>query len=595
MADLNKQIIGDATLYIGSCLEVLPHIRNVDAVVTDPPYHLTSIVKRFGAENAAPAKHGKDGAYARASKGFMNKQWDGGDIAFQPETWRLVYDAMKPGAHLCAFGGTRTFHRMVCAIEDAGFEIRDTLGWLYGSGFPKSHDVSKGIDRAAGAEREVVGAQTRPDGTRRDSAKGGAPGTVLHERLNTNGAMADITAPATPAAAQWHGWGTALKPAFEPICLARKPLGEKTVAANVLAHGTGAINIDACRIGTDGGTTRAEQTAHPRNADGTEDRSQHWARTGHGIDTLDAGRWPANLLHDGSDEVTRLFPDGGPSSYAPSHNGDFQSVAKNPEHAHTTFGHDDLGGSASRFFKECKWLPHELTEHTNASDAAETFDLQSEQLASALSHAAAQLTPQLGLTLSDCLAHSMSVTQSELRAICRLATETILNFVERFSQGQPPERHIQSNNHVQCVAIPKQTGIITITVSLWKSNGFAEAATFNATLPNSAVGAKDLELARAFYCAKADKEDRAGSKHPTVKPRALMRWLVRLITPPGGTVLDCFAGTGSTLQAALAEGFHAIGIEREAEYAADIKRRLQRVSGEDSPLFQTTQSIANRH
>lgn len=418
---------------VATMIEMASRGVQLDSCVTDPPYHLTSIVDRFGGKNAKPAKHGKDGAFARASRGFMSATWDGGDVAFQPETWRAVYNILKPGSHLCAFGGTRTFHRMVCAIEDAEFEIRDTLGWMYGSGFPKSHDVSKGIDKAAGAEREVV------DAAKAAQQTASAASVPYGGKGNTG----EITAPATPEAKQWQGWGTALKPSFEPICLARKPLSEKTVAANVLTHGTGAINIDGCRIGTDGGTTRAEQTAHPKNADGTEDRSQHWARTGHSIDTLDAGRWPANLCHDGSDEVTRLFPDGGPSTSAPRHNGDFQSVAKNQEHAHTTFGHDDLGGNASRF----------------------------------------------------------------------------------------------------------------------------------------------------FYCAKADKEDRAGSKHPTVKPRALMRWLVRLITPPGGTVLDCFAGTGSTLQAALAEGFHAIGIEREAEYAADIKRRLQRVSGEDSPLFQTTQAL----
>jgi len=145
----------------GDCREVMATLLDegvqVDAVVTDPPYHLTSIVNRFGADNAAPAKAGKTGVYARSSVGFMGQKWDGGDIAFRPETWRLVHDLMKPGAHLLAFSGTRTYHRMVCAIEDAGFSIRDCILWVFATGFPKNHDVSKAIDKAAGAEREVVG------------------------------------------------------------------------------------------------------------------------------------------------------------------------------------------------------------------------------------------------------------------------------------------------------------------------------------------------------------------------------------------------------------------------------------------------------
>jgi DNA modification methylase len=186
------------------CRAVLACIpdNSVDAVVTDPPYHLTSIVKRFGAANAAPAGFGTDGAFSRASRGFMGQEWDGGDIAFNPALWAEVLRVLKPGGHMVAFSGTRTYHRMACAIEDSGFEIRDQIAWVYGSGFPKSHDVSKAMDAAAGVPRDVI--------------KSGAA--------------------TTDAARQWQGWGTALKPAFEPICLARKPL-DGTVAANVLAHG----------------------------------------------------------------------------------------------------------------------------------------------------------------------------------------------------------------------------------------------------------------------------------------------------------------------------------------------------------------------
>ena len=216
-------IVEGSTVYNGDCLEVMDTMNkcSVDSVVTDPPYHLTSIVKRFGKEGSAPAQFGTDGAFARASKGFMGKEWDGGDIAFQANTWRKCYELLKPGGHLIAFSGSRTYHRMAVAIEDAGFEIRDQCIWLYGSGFPKSHNIG-------------------------------------------------------------DGWGTALKPAHEPMVLARKPLSEKSVADNVMKHGTGAINIDGCRI------------------EGQSELSD--------IDTT-GGRWPSNIMHDGSEQVQSIFPE----------------------------------------------------------------------------------------------------------------------------------------------------------------------------------------------------------------------------------------------------------------------------------------------
>lgn len=329
-----------------------------DSVVTDPPYDLTSIVKRFGKEGAAAAKsHGPTGVYGRASRGFMGQQWDGTGVAFDPETWVAVYNCMKPGAYLAAFGGTRTFHRMAVAIEDAGFEIRDTLMWLYGTGFPKSHDVAKGIDKALGAERGKVRFAARPatSGTMA-GASDSRPWIDASRKVGYH-EVADNN-PATAAAAEWVGWGTALKPAFEPIILARKPF-TGTVAANVAAHGTGGINIDACRI------------------------------------PAPEGRWPANVLHDGSPEVLAAFGD---------------------------------SGSAARF----------------------------------------------------------------------------------------------------------------------------------------------------FYCAKAGKADRAGSKHPTVKPQALMRWLVKLVTPPGGLIIEPFAGSGSTVEAGVTEGFDVMAIEMGADYCQDIHNRMKR-------------------
>lgn len=265
-----------------------------DSVVCDPPYALVSITKRFGADNAAPAQVGASGAYARASAGFMGQKWDTGETAFAVEFWAEVYRVLKPGGHVIAFSGTRTYHRLACAVEDAGFEIRDMVAWLYGSGFPKSHDVSKGIDKAAGAEREVVG-QARRTG----------------KETGTYGAMAGdnvITAPATDAARQWQGWGTALKPALEPVVLARKPLAG-TVAANVLQHGTGALNIDASRIGTEGGGTNCNKRDAAGKCLGHPDRSgESFGVTYHAAEAAGPqGRWPANVILSWPADTYRLL------------------------------------------------------------------------------------------------------------------------------------------------------------------------------------------------------------------------------------------------------------------------------------------------
>jgi DNA modification methylase len=410
-------LIGDCTVRLGE----LPD-NSVDSVVCDPPYHLTSIVKRFGAENAAPAKVGATGAYARASKGFMGQTWDGGDVAFRPETWAEVLRVLKPGGHLIAFSGTRTYHRLACAVEDAGFEVRDMLSWLYGSGFPKSHDVSKGIDRMAGAEREVVGPG------RWNHVKGSNDKQA--ECLIRPGGKHEETAPATDAAREWEGWGTALKPACEPIVLARKPLAERNIAANVLAHGTGALNIDGCRIEAPEGLTSGGNPTGNRNPcfmsrdnDPRTERSE-----GH-----PEGRWPANVIHDGSDEVVAGFPETGISSGGRIGNAG--------------------GGNVEN-------LP-----------------------------------------------------------------------TGKFEAGDP---------------------------------GFGDSGS----------------AARYFYCAKATTEERGeGNNHPTVKPVALMRWLVRLITPKGGTVLDPFMGSGSTALACDAEQFDFIGCELSPEYAAIAEKRIRDAGG----------------
>jgi site-specific DNA-methyltransferase (adenine-specific) len=400
---------GRVTLHCGDCLDVLAGMaeNSIDAVVCDPPYHLQSIHKRFAKVGLNDKTRTTSGPHQRTARGFMNKLWDGGDVAFKVDTWEAVFRVMKPGAHLVAFGGTRTYHRLACAIEDAGFEIRDQIQWIFGVGFPKSLNISKAIDLAAGAERtEITGRSARHGG--------GAAFAEGHGGFNTERRVV-LHAPAIPAARQWEGWGTALKPAHEPIVLARKPLSEDTVAANVLRWGTGAVNVDGCRVGDE---------VLPELKAG---QAQLGAFERHNMVTPErVGRWPANVIHDGSEEVVAGFPE----------------TVSGSRHA-GYYGY--LGGDV----------------------------------------------------------------------------------YSRRPSGPMPAVDVDSGS-----------------------------------------------AARFFYTAKADGDERIGSKHPTVKPLDLMQYLVRLVTPPKGALLDPFAGTGTTGEAAFREGFNAVLIEREAEYQQDIRRRM---------------------
>lgn len=426
----------------GDMLEVLRQYPDdcFDSCVCDPPYHLTSIVKRFGGEDSAPAQFGKDGAYARASRGFMGKTWDGGDVAFRIEAWAEVYRVLKPGAYVLAFSGSRTYHRMACAIEDAGFEIRDQIMWVYGSGFPKSHDVSKAIDKAAGAERERIAGPK--SGGMAALNKGNAAHGYREAAYYDDGNMMLSNEPATEAAQQWQGWGTALKPAHEPICFARKPL-IGTVAENVLAHGTGAINIDGCRVATDpavddprlGGVGAWKTDKAAKNV-------YEGGYAGEDIPSSALGRFPANFIHDGSEEVLAAFPNasGQLPAVGPQH-GAMASVNVYGDYGpRNDFQPRNDSGSAARFFKAC-----------------------------------------------------------------------------------PP-----------------------------------------------------ADGERLMYCAKASRSERAGSAHPTIKPLALMRYLCRLVTPPDGLVLDPFAGSGTTGEAAVVEGFRAVLIDLSEDTRSDLAARESR-------------------
>ena len=280
----------------GDCIEQMQKLKDegkqIDSVVTDPPYHLTSIVERYGKDGSAPAKD-KDGLYQRQARGFMGKEWDGGDIAFRTDTWKLAYDLLKPGGYLLAFSASRNYHRMAVAIEDAGFEIRDQIMWIYGSGFPKSLNIGKAIDKRLGNEREVIGTRV--------SAFGDADGSETDDGRNLWGKESTKEVELTKGNSEYEGWGTALKPAHEPIVMARKPL-EGSNVDNVLKYGTGGINIDECRIeGDDTGAERKKVVRKSRSGDGvwTNENSGMKAEGTEFADADPRGRFPANVMHGG--------------------------------------------------------------------------------------------------------------------------------------------------------------------------------------------------------------------------------------------------------------------------------------------------------
>ena len=406
LADYKYYFSDRFNLFKGDSRQVLPLMKDnsIDSIVCDPPYEL----------------------------GFMGKSWDSTGIANDPKLWKEVLRVLKPGGHLLAFSGSRTYHRMAVAIEDAGFEIRDQIMWVYGSGFPKSLNIDKAIDKSAGVEREVVDSYkgiTKGDGGRYN----------WHNTDEVGSTMVDVTIPATAAAKQWQGWGTALKPAHEPIVLARKPV-EGTVANNVLTYGVGGINIDGTRVASDDGFEKAWDKPVSTNisAPGGKYISEGAKHT---VDLTNnrpvGGRFPANFIHDGSDEVNELL------------------------------------GEPARFFYCAK---------ANKRDRNEGCD------------------------------------EFQERQVVTFATAN-------GTSGKPSSisegRDTKNRNH-----------------------------------------------------------------HPTVKPTDLMQYLCRLITPPNGTILDPFLGSGSTGKAAMYEGFNFVGIELTDEYLPIAKARIEfALTNLDEKLF----------
>lgn len=535
----------DITVLEGDCFERLKELEDnsVDSVCTDPPYGLS----------------------------FMGKHWDHG-VPSQ-EVWEEVLRVLKPGGHLLSFGGTRTYHRMACAIEDAGFEIRDQIQWIYGSGFPKSHNISKAIDKAAGAERKVIG--------RRKAGIASKNTTFGDDNWKGIGQEWNETAPATPEAQQWDGWGTALKPANEPIVLARKPLSEKTIAKNVLEHGTGGINIDECRVASPDAERKA--STDYSDATGFHGGPGTWLKSGH---TPPEGRWPANVIHDGSDEVMGEFAKAGESKSGVAVNRNRGAVRDSTivwtnGHCGHDQGYGDFGTPA-RFFQQCKesdleWLDLNLNLST-VNTAGKSLSLQNEHVASALEAVVNEALPEGLLSGINYQEPTTVVTPNELRRIGESVITMIPSIVIKCSLASEPIKLTDKQSGVKFVAQRMPTDTMMITLSHWRSDGSADPVTFSITETNSEAGEAD-SASRFKYCAKASKKERGeGNGHPTVKPLALMGYLVRLITPPGGTVLDPFAGSGTTLIAARDEGFKAIGIEKEEEYVGIIKNRLDLIN-----------------
>ena len=482
------------TIHHGDCIQVMNAMppESVDAIITDPPYGL----------------------------GFMGKKWDG--LPPSLEWAEACYRVLKPGGHIAAFGGTRTWHRLAVAIEDAGFEMRDSLAWLYGSGFPKSMNVGKAIDatvltgksgsrsiREATDSREVIGTKMGLPG----KSAGQKPGTYFSEAMEAEdgkdldkraerlgGSIAegghrrdlDITAPATPEAQQWDGWGTALKPAFEPVVLARKPLAEKTVARNVLAHGTGAINVDACRI------------------DGEANRPMPRAPQG-GILRLHGCHSEAELR--ALAEAGKKTPDGRDARATL-----VRAIADRERYE----------SSGEKVTNTGRWPANVLLDQ----HAAAWVDEQS-----------GDIKGRVGMKQNGVGSFSLDgfSTLAELEASAAIGGTC------------PNGRDART------------------TLARYRTNK-AQA--------DETAGTEDQGGAsRFFYTAKAPKSERPnvdGVQHPTVKPLAIMQWLIRLVTPPGGTVLDPFAGSGTTIEAALIEGFNPVGIEMEADYLPLIQHRIDR-------------------
>ena len=511
----------------GDCLEKLKELEenSVDSIVTDPPYEL----------------------------GFMGKSWDNTGIANDVDMWKECLRVLKPGGHLLAFGGTRTYHRMASAIEDAGFEVRDMIEWVYGSGFPKSLNIGKAVDKLQGNEREEV-EHRFPDGSK--------PRKTQHINFYTEQEGNIGKATYTKGNSEWEGWGTALKPAHEPICMARKPLSEKTVAENCLKWGVGGINIDGCRVGIDmdDKNIRINEINPPSpNSIFFKDKKLTKPR-GPEVN----GRFPANLIHDGSEEVRECFPE---SKSAGKYKEDKLNTFK-PDKAMFALGYQTNAyagdsGNASRFFKsiiyQAKASKSERNKNTNNYLIIEICVDNME---------VAQLQPKVILEKTELWftelfgKEKMEEYQMDFKSTIKTETKkTTILIILNYSQ------HLNIKEYIVGAIKTKMESGGNHAVSVENTNEWR-------TIITDGLMEYLLGVNPVVYPTQLKIRVNANNFHSTVKPIALMEYLIKMVTPKGGIVLDPFAGSGSTLVAAKQNGFQYIGIELTEEYIPIIEARL---------------------
>ena len=511
------------------CLEAMKKLPDnfIDAVVTDPPYGLS----------------------------FMGKDWDHGvpGVAFWKEALRIT----KPGGHMVAFGGSRTYHRLTCAIEDAGWEIRDCLGWLYSSGFPKSMDISKAIDKKFGAEREVVGVKGR-SGAKRNCMNTDFKGGEYMETL-----------PASEEAKKWSGWGTCLKPAFEPIVLARKPI-EGTVADNVLKYGVGGINIDECRVPTDKPVVIHSPAKETLYDSGHKDM---------GTWTDDRGRFPANIIHDGSDEVVEVFPDGTGAQSSVRAGIKQNSMFSTNGRTLAYKKREETSTNASRFFYCVK-------DDNKLSPDFEPIVLARKPLEGTVADNVLKYGVG-GLNIDECRVPFESEADKASAKPQGKATSKVgalaggvendrerTEFTPKDVDGRFPANIMHDGSDGVLDVFPDN-----VKGGTWNTTKGARHFNNNGAktdFENHGADTSTGSAARFFYCAKASKKEKGkDNPHPTVKPIKLMEYLVKLISPKGSLVLDPFMGSGTTGIAALNLGRRFIGIEKEPEYFAVAKKRIE--------------------
>lgn len=638
------------TILQGDCLQVLKTLpsESVDCVVTDPPYEL----------------------------GFMGKSWDNTGIANNVDMWKECLRVLKPGGHLLSFGGTRTYHRMASAIEDAGFEIRDMIEWVYGSGFPKSLNIGKAVDKLAerGENHKIMDfvieaaekqGKTKSDLSKLFLSKNGKPTgwlwnkashnqtltdeqfSVLKDYLNlpfeslyemekkvigrgkaglTKGTIAnfagetefDIAALVTEEAKKWEGWGTALKPSHEPICMARKPLAEKTVAENCLKWGTGGINIDESRVGYEKDDLKERIKRSGVNCLNKEYDSADGKEFSLGkatvVEPSPLGRFPANLIHDNSEEVRECFPETKSGGTPKIRSNKFNAVPYNMGGGQTDENIFGNSGNASRFFRA---IPNDVVDYndfliynrsilTNIKQLcgqhltkkktdiilggviqeAERFIQDAELLIFGNSEMEKFLTDTAS-TIKTLIAQ-----MTELKTLNVLPNWPIMKFTEDYEKtikllkelNTEDVKNAESINHL--IAFKREMlelirDIARNVVIENYENGKLQTENESMLMPENTnenikknIGERK-NFKSIIYQAKASKSERGEqNNHPTVKPIALMEYLINMVTREGQTVLDPFAGSGTTLIASKKLGRKYIGIELEPEYVKIAEARL---------------------